>query len=183
MIQILDDKTLSYHLQMWIIQNTWIPSFVNTHFETLKNLSEEDRTRFISNNLDFKMLCQDLLEKDLLFSKKEDRPPNRRMSRARRARSRCCVLPSETAEYNSSLGFSTTSGNSDHFRDLRLKHFPNSRENLWSHDSHNPEENTHMRYEDKLFSIKHGKFLPKSRFSDRRLKWSNRGKRYNLHAH
>jgi hypothetical protein len=82
-------------------------------------------------------------------------------------------------------GFSTTSGNAEKFRDRRIKYFPEMRENLWSRDpmGNQPMENTHMEYEEKLYCLKHEKFLPKSRFADRRLSKSNQGKRYNLHAH
>tara|TARA_B110000977_G_C11031551_1_gene475454 strand:+ start:1034 stop:1528 length:495 start_codon:yes stop_codon:yes gene_type:complete len=75
------------------------------------------------------------------------------------------------------IGFFTASSNCEDFRDNRLTKYPNLRENLWSND----EENTNMHYCEKLYSIKDAKFLPKSKFADRRLKWSNRGKRYNLH--
>ena len=85
------------------------------------------------------------------------------------------------------VGFTTTASESvfpkidEKFRDLRLVHYRNLRANLWSKTD--SEENIYTCYKDKLYSIKHGKFLPKSRCADRRLKWKNRGKRYNLHAH
>lgn len=78
-------------------------------------------------------------------------------------------------------GFHTTSKESKKFCDRRIKKYPKMRENLWSHETF--EENSSMKYDDMLYSVKHGKFLNKSRFADRRLKWTNRGKRYNLHAH
>lgn len=78
-------------------------------------------------------------------------------------------------------GFVSSSKNSELYRDHRITSFPQLRENLWSRTE--PfEENTHMQYSNKLYSVKQNKFLPKSCFADRRLKWANRGKRYNLHA-
>jgi hypothetical protein len=78
------------------------------------------------------------------------------------------------------VGFSTLD-KSEKFRDKRIKVYYTLRQNLWDH-SHN-EENDNMFYDDKLYCIKKGKFMPKSHFADRRLKWENRGKRYNLHGH
>ena len=77
----------------------------------------------------------------------------------------------------------TTENTCTTFTDKRLIKYPGLRENLWAQNSDVPLENENMIYEDKLYSIKHGKFLPKSRFADRRLSHMNRGKRYNLHAH
>ena len=70
----------------------------------------------------------------------------------------------------------------EEFRDRRLR--PENqykRENLWS-AAERPVMNTHTRYDDYLLAPD-GRWLPKSRFSDRRLKWTNRGRRYNLHPH
>ncbi len=68
------------------------------------------------------------------------------------------------------------------YRDLRLREDRNTlRENLWSHEDE-PTQNTHTTYDNMLCTVD-GRWLPKARFSDRRLKWANRGKRYNLHAH
>ena len=79
-------------------------------------------------------------------------------------------------------GFVSSSKNVEMYRDRRITTFPKLRENLWSREE--PfEENTHMQYAEKLYSVKDEKFLPKSKFADRRLKWANRGKRYNLNAH
>ena len=80
------------------------------------------------------------------------------------------------------VGFYTSFKNAKKFRDRRLKYFPTLRENLWSNSEY-PEENIHMHFSEMLYCIKHGKYLPKSRFSDRRLSKKNKGKRYNLYAH
>ena len=81
-------------------------------------------------------------------------------------------------------GFFTSTKNKEkeNYRDRRITKYSNLRENLWSRNDP-VEENLNMKYSKKLYSIKLKKFLPKSRFADRRLKWSNRGKRYNLHSH
>ena len=68
------------------------------------------------------------------------------------------------------------------FRDRRLCAANQyKRENLWS-ATERPVINTHARYDDYLLTPD-GRWLHKSRFADRRLKWANRGRRYNLHPH
>ena len=68
------------------------------------------------------------------------------------------------------------------YRDLRLHEDRHQlRENLWSHEIE-PTKNVYTTYNTMLCTVD-GKWLPKSKFADRRLKWSNRGKRYNLHPH
>ena len=83
---------------------------------------------------------------------------------------------------NPGNGFTFSYRHHDTYRDLRLRedrHF--LRENLWSREDE-PEVNKHTTYDQKLRAVD-GRWLPKSRFADRRLKWANRGKRYNLHPH
>lgn len=80
---------------------------------------------------------------------------------------------------NAGNGFTFSYRHHDDYRDMRLRedrHF--LRENLWSQET----QNNHTTYDSMLCTVD-GRWLPKSRFSDRRLKWANRGKRYNLHPH
>ncbi len=83
---------------------------------------------------------------------------------------------------NPGNGFTYSPRNHEMHRDLRLREDRHQlRENLWSHEIE-PTENVYTTYNNMLCTVE-GKWLPKSKFSDRRLKWVNRGKRYNLHPH
>lgn len=88
-------------------------------------------------------------------------------------------IPDMIKDFN---GFTYNPQYHETFRDLRLRDDRNTlRENLWSHEK-NPTQNTHTTYSNMLCTLD-GRWLPKSRFADRRLKWANRGKRYNLNPH
>ena len=79
-------------------------------------------------------------------------------------------------------GFTFNPEHHEDFRDHRLRDDRHTfRENLWSHEEE-PTQNTHTTYSNMLCTLD-GKWLPKSRFADSRLKWANRGTRYNLHPH
>jgi len=72
-------------------------------------------------------------------------------------------------------GFTFNHRHHTEFTDKRLiQSRSHLRENLWTREEE-PTMNTHMTLD--------GKWLPKAKFADRRLKWANRGKRYNIHPH
>jgi len=77
-------------------------------------------------------------------------------------------------------GFTFNHSHHTEFMDKRLvQSRSHLRENLWT-DEEEPTMNTHMTYETHLMTLD-GKWLPRAKFADRRLKWANRGKRYNIH--